>query len=128
MKILALETSAKSVSVAVTEDGALLSQAYQNRGLTHSVTLMPLLDGMLPVSYTHLDVYKRQPRIRGRAPSWTASSSHRSLAASAAISTDWARLSPPSTTRRGFFTPARTQSAAISSSRSGLTATTIRCV
>ena len=47
MKILALETSAKSVSVAVTEDGALLAQAYQNRGLTHSVTLMPLLDGML---------------------------------------------------------------------------------
>lgn len=47
MKILALETSAKSVSVAVTEDGVLLAQAYQNRGLTHSVTLMPLLDGML---------------------------------------------------------------------------------
>ena len=44
MKTLALETSAKSVSVAVTENGTLLAQAYQDRGLTHSVTLMPLLD------------------------------------------------------------------------------------
>ena len=47
MKILALETSAKSVSAAVTEDGTVLASAYQNRGLTHSVTLMPLVDGML---------------------------------------------------------------------------------
>ena len=55
MKILALETSAKSVSVAVTEDGALLAQAYQNRGLTHSVTLMPLLDSMLQSAGLTLD-------------------------------------------------------------------------
>ena len=55
MKILALETSAKSVSVAVTEDGALLSQAFQNRGLTHSVTLMPLLDGMLRTAGLSMD-------------------------------------------------------------------------
>lgn len=47
MKILALETSAKSVSVAVLEDGNVLCSAYQNIGLTHSRTLMPLLDGML---------------------------------------------------------------------------------
>ena len=47
MKILALETSAKAVSVAVAEDGKVLASAYQNIGLTHSVTLMPLLDGML---------------------------------------------------------------------------------
>ena len=47
MKILALETSAKSVSVAVVENGAVLASAYQNMGLTHSVTLMPLLDSML---------------------------------------------------------------------------------
>ena len=32
MKTLALETSAKSVSVAVTENGTLLAQAYQDRG------------------------------------------------------------------------------------------------
>ena len=47
MKTLALETSAKSVSVAVTEDGRVLASSYQNIGLTHSVTLMPLLDGIL---------------------------------------------------------------------------------
>lgn len=47
MKILALETSAKSVSTAVTEDGALLAHSYQNTGLTHSRTLMPLVDAML---------------------------------------------------------------------------------
>lgn len=47
MKILALESSAKSVSVAVCEDGLILAQAYQNTGLTHSVTMMPLLENML---------------------------------------------------------------------------------
>ena len=47
MKILALETSAKAVSVAVVEDSVVLAAAYQNIGLTHSVTLMPLMDNML---------------------------------------------------------------------------------
>ncbi|MBE6919577.1 MAG: tRNA (adenosine(37)-N6)-threonylcarbamoyltransferase complex dimerization subunit type 1 TsaB [Ruminococcaceae bacterium] len=47
MKILALETSAKSVSAAVVENGRILCSAYQNTGLTHSRTLMPLVDGML---------------------------------------------------------------------------------
>lgn len=55
MRILALEASAKSVSVAVTENGTLLAQAYQDRGLTHSVTLMPLLDGMLKTAGLTLD-------------------------------------------------------------------------
>lgn len=47
MKILALETSAKSVSAAVVEDGTVLCSTYQHTGLTHSRTLMPLVDGML---------------------------------------------------------------------------------
>ena len=47
MKILALETSAKAVSAAVVEDDTVLAAAYQNMGLTHSVTLMPLVDSML---------------------------------------------------------------------------------
>ena len=47
MKILALETSAKSVSAAVVENSTVLASAYQNMGLTHSVTLMPLIDSML---------------------------------------------------------------------------------
>lgn len=47
MKILAIETSAKSVSAAVVEGGVPLASANQNMGLTHSRTLMPLVDGML---------------------------------------------------------------------------------
>ena len=47
MKILSLETSAKAVSAAVVEDGRVLAYAYQNVGLTHSVTLMPMVDAML---------------------------------------------------------------------------------
>ena len=47
MKILALETSAKAVSVAVAEDGNILSSLFANEGQTHSVTLMPMLDEML---------------------------------------------------------------------------------
>ena len=47
MKILALETSAKSVSCAVVEDGAPLASAYQCTGLTHSRTLLPMVNAML---------------------------------------------------------------------------------
>ena len=47
MKILALETSAKSVSCAVTEDGIVLASAYQCTGLTHSRTLMPMAKDLL---------------------------------------------------------------------------------
>lgn len=47
MKILALETSAKSVSCAVVEDGAPLASNYQCTGLTHSRTLLPMIDALL---------------------------------------------------------------------------------
>ena len=47
MRILALETSAKSVSCAVTEDGAVLAHSFQCTGLTHSRTLLPMVDAML---------------------------------------------------------------------------------
>ena len=47
MKILALETSAKAVSAAVAEDGKILCCGYQDTGLTHSRTLMPIVEGML---------------------------------------------------------------------------------
>ena len=40
MLILAFETSAKAASVALTENGKLLGEGYQNTGLTHSQTLM----------------------------------------------------------------------------------------
>ena len=55
MKILALETSAKSVSAAVTEDGVLLALSYQNSGLTHSRTLMPLVSHVLGAASLTMD-------------------------------------------------------------------------
>lgn len=47
MKILAFESSAKSASVAVTEDGRLISECFVNAALTHSKTLMPMVDNVL---------------------------------------------------------------------------------
>ena len=47
MKILALETSAKAVSVAVSENGRILAAGYQDTGLTHSRTLMPIVEHIL---------------------------------------------------------------------------------
>lgn len=47
MKILALETSAKACSAAVTEDGRVVASAFQCTGLTHSRTLMPMVEDML---------------------------------------------------------------------------------
>ena len=47
MKIIALESSAVTASVAVTEDEKLLAQSFQNSGLTHSATLMPMAADLL---------------------------------------------------------------------------------
>lgn len=47
MKILALETSAKAVSAAVCENGKILAAGYQDTGLTHSRTLMPIVEHIL---------------------------------------------------------------------------------
>lgn len=47
MKILALESSAIAASVALSEDETLLAQSFQNSGLTHSRTLMPLCQDLL---------------------------------------------------------------------------------
>lgn len=47
MKILALETSAKAVSAAVSENGKILCSGYQDTGLTHSRTLMPIVEHIL---------------------------------------------------------------------------------
>ena len=44
MRILALETSAKAVSAAITENGRVLASGYQDTGLTHSRTLMPIVE------------------------------------------------------------------------------------
>ena len=47
MLTLAFESSAKSASVALVRDGELLGQYYQNSGLTHSRTLLPMAEDML---------------------------------------------------------------------------------
>ena len=47
MNILALESSATACSVALCEDVKLIAQSYQNNGLTHSVTLMPMTTSLL---------------------------------------------------------------------------------
>lgn len=47
MRILAVDTSAVCASVAVTEDGKILSESSINAGLTHSRTLMPMINSVL---------------------------------------------------------------------------------
>lgn len=47
MLILALESSAKAASVALMEDENLIAQYSQCSGLTHSRTLLPMLEDML---------------------------------------------------------------------------------
>lgn len=47
MKILALDSSAVAASVALCEDERLIAQSFQNSGLTHSRTLMPMTASLL---------------------------------------------------------------------------------
>jgi len=60
MKILALESSAVACSVCLTEDEFLIAQSYENSGLTHSVTLLPMAEDLLRrcgVSLEDVDVF-----------------------------------------------------------------------
>ena len=50
MKILAIECSAKPCSVALIEDSKILASAFTNVGLTHSQTLMPMVEDVLKSS------------------------------------------------------------------------------
>lgn len=47
LRILALESSAKAASCAISENGRLLASFYQNNGLTHSRTLLPMAESLL---------------------------------------------------------------------------------
>lgn len=47
MKILAVESSAKTVSSAVLADGKIVCELFENNGLTHSVTLLPQIKDVL---------------------------------------------------------------------------------
>ena len=54
MKTLAFESSAKAASVALCEDGRLISQVVQCSGLTHSRTLLPMAEDLLRNSETEM--------------------------------------------------------------------------
>ncbi len=47
MKMLSIDASGKTAAAAVTENGALKSHGFADLGLTHSQTLLPLIDGVL---------------------------------------------------------------------------------
>lgn len=55
MKILTLESSSLSASVCITEDIKLLAQSFQNCGMTHSATLLPMTDHVLTASRLTMD-------------------------------------------------------------------------
>lgn len=60
MLIMAFESSAKAASVALVQDGRLVSQYSQCSGLTHSRTLLPMAEDMLKnaeLSLKNVDMY-----------------------------------------------------------------------
>ena len=50
MKILAIESSAGPASVCVLDDDKILYESYSNVGLTHSRTIMPMVEGALKMT------------------------------------------------------------------------------
>ncbi len=60
MKILSLDSSSVTASVAITENGKVLSERFINNGLTHSQTLMPMVEETLKdsgVSINDIDLF-----------------------------------------------------------------------
>lgn len=60
MKILAVESSAAAAGAALSEDGKLLGEFFLNVGLTHSCTLMPMIESLLAnagVSVRDVDLF-----------------------------------------------------------------------
>lgn len=55
MRILAVDTSAVCAAVAVTDEEKILSESQTNTGLTHSRTLMPMIDSTLKNAEISLD-------------------------------------------------------------------------
>lgn len=55
MKILGIDSSAKSASVAITDGERVLGSFYTNTGLTHSQTLMPMIEALLKNANLTLD-------------------------------------------------------------------------
>lgn len=60
MKVLAIDCSAKSVSAAIAENGKLIAEGFLNIKLTHSETLMPIIEQTLNnarLSLTDIDAF-----------------------------------------------------------------------
>lgn len=60
MKILGFDSSAKTASVAVCDENGLTAQYFQNCGLTHSRTLLPMAEDMiknLDISLNDIDLF-----------------------------------------------------------------------
>ena len=55
MKILAIESSAKAASVAITDNQKILGEFYLNIGLTHSQTLAPMIQNLLESTNLSID-------------------------------------------------------------------------
>lgn len=61
MNILALSTSGRAASAALIRDGAALARALSDNGLTHSETIMPLVDSLFasnaPFAFKEVDAF-----------------------------------------------------------------------
>lgn len=55
MKILGIDSSAKSASAAITDNGKVVSNFFINTGLTHSQTLMPMIENVLKCAEVSLN-------------------------------------------------------------------------
>ena len=54
MKILGVESSATAASVAIYSDGKIIAQVQSNTGLTHSQTLLPMVEAVLSLINSNL--------------------------------------------------------------------------
>lgn len=71
MNILAIDTAGKTAAVAVMRDDTLLYEMASNTGLTHSETLLPMVDTALKacgLTPAQLDLYGRDQRSRAALP------------------------------------------------------------
>ena len=55
MKILAIDTSATAASVCLAEEKKILGSFYTNTALTHSQTLVPMVEQVLKTTQTDVD-------------------------------------------------------------------------
>ena len=55
MKILGIDTSAKTSSVGICEDNQIIDELFLDKGLTHSETILPMIDEILTRNGLSLD-------------------------------------------------------------------------